>query len=158
MCSRHFRLSGSASLYFMSSTVMADVFLPLLNLSGCVNPFHELHHDHGWHVPVISIIRKFVFISHEQQNHSWHVPATFNSQAVRNYSHFICDNIQGWLVPTPFPIIRKCVFIFHGQHNHSWHVSVTFDSQLVRIPIPWAGPFWLTCSCHFRLSGSEYLY
>ena len=52
-CFRHFWWSEGMYLYFMSSTVMADVFLPLLTLSGCVIPFHERRHDHGWHVPVI---------------------------------------------------------------------------------------------------------
>ena len=130
--------------------------------------------------PPFSIGRECVFIFHEQQNHGWHLPATFNSQAVRSCSHFICDTIKADLFP-PFPIIRKCVFIFHEEHNHGWHVPA-FDSQRVRIDISWAGldhhslhvpaifdyqevrsyitwaaPWpWLTCSCYFWLSAGAY--
>ena len=47
------RLSGSAHFHFMSSTIFADMLLPLFTLSGCVIPFHELHHDQGSDVPAI---------------------------------------------------------------------------------------------------------
>ena len=75
MCSCHFWLSAGAYFHSMSCTIiMADMF------------------------PPFSFTRKCVFIFHERQNHGWHVPATFNPQTVRNYSHFICDNIKADLL------------------------------------------------------------
>ena len=74
-CSCHFWLSAGAYFHSMSCTIiMADMF------------------------PPFSFTRKCVFIFHERQNHGWHVPATFNPQTVRNYSHFICDNIKADLL------------------------------------------------------------
>ena len=169
-CSCHRWLSGSVYLYFMSSTIMADMFLPLLTLSGCVFPFRVSCTGpsswltcscHFWlsgsaylyfmtstmitadMFTTFPIIRKWVFMFHEQHNHGWHYWLSAGA-----YSHLVCWTIMADMFPS-FSMIRKCVFIFHEQYNHGWHVPATFDSQRVRNPIPWAAPWLcLTCSCH----------
>ena len=127
-CSRHFRLSGSAYLYFMSST-HSDVFLPLSTSSGCVTPFRELHHDHGWHIP-----------------------ATFDSQRVR-IPCFVSGTILAyrlWLSGSTY------LYLISGTITADVFLSLL--TQRVRIPILWAGPSWFRCSRHLWLSGSTYLY
>ena len=112
---------------------MANVFLPLLTLSGCVFPFRDLDGTiMAYMFPPFLIIRKCVFIFHEQHHdRGWHVPAIFDYQEVR-------------------------VFIFHEQQS-CWRIPATFDFQWVRNHIPWAAPWlWLTCSCHFWLSAGAY--
>ena len=40
-CSRHFWLSASTYVHFMSSTIMTDIFPPLSTISQSVFPFHK---------------------------------------------------------------------------------------------------------------------
>ena len=134
----------------MSSTVMANMFLPLSIIRKCVFPFHELHH------------------------HNWHVPASFDSQQVRisiswaaqscltcsfqlsasAYFHFIRSAVMADMF-SPLSTLSECVFPFHEQHHHGWHIPATFDSQEVRISILFLfmAPSRLTCSATFTLSG-----
>ena len=145
--SPHLCLSASAWLYLMSSTIMADLFLPLMTLmtlSGCVIPFHELHH-HGLHVLAIFDYQQ-VRICISWAVKSWLtncvLPLLTLSGCVLPFHEL---HHHGLHVPAIL-IIRKCVFIFHELHNHGWHVSVTSDSQWVRNFISWASPSRLTFS------------
>ena len=122
-CSCHIRLLDSAYLYFMSSTIMADMFLPFSIIRMCVFIFHE-QHNHGWDVLPLWALSGYIFPFYSRHHHGWHVPAISDYQRVRIY---ISCATQSWLT--------------------------TFNCQLVRIPISWAAQSWLTCSCHSWLSG-----
>ena len=97
-CSRHFQLSDSAYLYFMSNTIMADMFLPLLTLSLCVIPFHELDR-HGLHFLLSG----------------------------SSYLYFT-GNTNTADVFLPVLTLSRCVIPFHElHHDHGRHVSAIFD-------------------------------
>ena len=97
-CSHHFRLSGRAYLYLMSSS-HADVLLPLLSFSGCVIPFRKLQHDQSWHVRSTfdSQRVRIPFPFCDLDHHDLHIPAIFDYQEVRIYiplaahSRLICS-------------------------------------------------------------------
>ena len=133
---------------------MVDMFPSLLTLlSGCVCPFRE-QHNRGWHVPVtFDYQRVRVFILWVAQwsllTCSWR---HFRLSASA-YFHFMSSRIMTDMFP-PLLRLRLCVFPFHEEHNHGWHVPVIFGSQWVCTSISWATQSWLTCSRHFRLSGS----
>ena len=129
-CSCHFWLSASAYFHTMSSTIMADMFPPLLTLSKCVFPYHEQH------------------------NYGWHDPTTFDSQMVC-MSISWAATIMADMSP-PLSIIRKCVISFYSRHHQRWLVPSIFDSQWVRISTSWTAQLCLTCSHHFCLSGGVY--
>ena len=84
-CSCHSRPSASAYLYFAMSEIVADVFLPLFTLSGCVFPSHEVHY-HGLYVPAIFDYQEVgIYISGATQ--SWLTCSChFLTQWVRNRS------------------------------------------------------------------------
>ena len=81
-CSRHFWLSAGAYVHFMSGTIMADIFPPLLTIRWCVFPHFICSTIIANMFPSL-LIRLCVFPFHEWQNHGWHVSATFDSQRVR---------------------------------------------------------------------------
>ena len=108
-CSCHFRLSACAYLYFISSTIVADTFLPLSTLSGCVFPFHELHH-HGLQF----------------------LPFRLSGSA---YLYIMSHTI---MADTFLFTLSGCVIAFRGLHHRGWHVPVIFDYQQVRTYISWA--------------------
>ena len=120
---------------------MADMALPLSTPRQCVIPYHSRHYR------------------------DWFVPTTFDSQEVRIS---ICNAVTAHMF-LPLSTIRKCnmflppsfggcVFPFHVLHHHSWHVLATINSQRVRVSNSRAAPSWLTCFCHFWLSGSAYFH
>ena len=141
----------------MSSRILAEMFLLHFTLSGCVIPFRELHHDHGWHVPAISDYQKVRFCIHEQHNRGWHVAVTFYSQWVRipiswagsswltcschlwlsgsAYMYFMSSTIMAD-VSLPLLTLSGCVFPFREL---DWTIVAYMFL-----------PFWL--------SGSAYLY
>ena len=82
--------------------------------------------------PSFSIIRKCVFIFHEQHNHGWNVPATFHSQRVRIPI--------SWAVPSW--LIWPCYFRLPG----SAYLYFMSSSIMTDLFLP------------FLLSGSAYLY
>ena len=161
-CSRHCRLSGCAYLYSMSSTTMAEMFLPLFTLSRCVFLLHELNH-HGLYDPAIFNYQKVrIYISWAAQSCltcSCHFLLSGSEHLYFMSSSLILFAAPSWLTCSRHFRLSGSAYLFHEQHSHGWRVPVTFDSKLVRNPIPWAAPrSRLTCSCHFQLLASAYLY
>ena len=155
-CSLHFRLLGSPYLYFMSNTIMADMFTSLdsqrvrnpipwaalWSRLTCSCHFQLLESPYLYFMsstimadmfPPLSILRQYVII-----------PISFATT-----SRLICS---------PFSIIRKCVFIFYEQQYHGWHVPATINSQAVRnISHSFATTSRLIVPAIFWLSASAYL-
>ena len=120
----------------MSST-HSDEFLPLLTFSGCVIPYRELHHVHGWHVTAtfdFQLVR--IPISWAEPSRLtcfWHFWLTGSA-----YLYFMSSKIMADMFSPPLSTLRQCV------------IQV--------IPISFATLSRLTCSLHSRLSEGAYLY
>ena len=145
-CSRHFWLLGCAYFYFISSTIVANMFAPLLiRTRMCVFPFHK-QHSHCWHVPATFYFILFFRLSRcVFPFHSKFICSTIIAHIFPSfwlgcaYFHFMCGTITANVFPPCFTLsgcaVAMCVFPLHEHHNHGWHVPATFDSQPVRTSI-----------------------
>ena len=166
------------SIYFAAKSRLTWSQTTTFSQSGCVYPFNSRRTFMANIFPPL-LFSLYVFPFHEQQNHGWHFFGHFwlgcHGGCVYPFNSrrtFMADMFP------PLLAIRECVFPFHKQYNHCWYVSAHFSTlskyvlyfinskimtdfflplltlSVCVFPFWFSAQLWLTCSCHFRLSGS----